>query len=104
MNATDLLKLLLAIATYESGDQKNISTIGSNTYNSTSGASGMFQILPGQDYLGEDGQRHSIPDNYAANDRQNTIAAIDLLRGKSESRMAISGRASSITAKIRMNT
>lgn len=82
MNATDLLKLLLAIATYESGDQKNISTIGSNTYNSTSGASGMFQILPGQDYLGEDGQRHSIPDNYAANDRQNTIAAIDLLRGK----------------------
>lgn len=82
MNATDLLKLLLAIATYESGDQKNIATIGSNTYNPTSGASGMFQILPGQDYLGEDGQRHSIPDDYAANDRQNTIAAIDLLRGK----------------------
>lgn len=82
MNATDLLKLLLAIATYESGDQKNISTIGSNTYNSTSGASGIFQILPGQDYLGEDGQRHSIPDDYASNDRQNTIAAIGLLRGK----------------------
>ena len=82
MNATDLLKILLAIATYESGDQKNVATIGSNTYNSSSGAAGMFQILPGQDYLGEDGQRHYIPDDYADNDKQNTIAAIDLLRGK----------------------
>ena len=81
MNATDLLKILLAIATYESGDQKNVATIGSNTYNSSSGAAGMFQILPGQDYLGEDGQRHYIPDDYADNDKQNTIAAIDLLRG-----------------------
>lgn len=82
MNASDLLKILLAIATYESGDQKNISTIGSNTYNPASGASGIFQILPGQDYLGDDGQRHAIPDDYADTDRQNTIAAIDLLRGK----------------------
>lgn len=75
-------KLLLAIATYESGDQKNVSTIGSNTYNPASGAAGLFQILSGQDYLGADGQRHAIPSDYAATDRQNTIAAIDLLSGK----------------------
>lgn len=82
MNATDLLKVLLSIATYESGDQRDITTIGANTYNPASGASGIFQILAGQDYLGDDGMRHSLPDDYAANDRQNTIAAIDLLRGK----------------------
>lgn len=76
------LKLLLALGTYESGDQHNVATIGSNNYNPSSGAAGPFQILPGQDYLGEDGERHAIPDDYASSVRQNTIAAIDMFMGK----------------------
>lgn len=76
------LKLLLALGTYESGDQHNVATIGSNNYNPSSGAAGPFQIIPGQDYLGEDGERHAIPDDYASSVRQNTIAAIDMFMGK----------------------
>lgn len=76
------LKLLLALGTYESGDQHNAATIGTNNYNAQSGAAGPFQILPGQDYLGDDGERHTIPDDYADSVRQNTIAAIDMFMGK----------------------
>ena len=76
------LKLLLALGTYESGDQHNVATIGTNNYNAQSGAAGPFQILPGQDYLGDDGERHAIPDDYADSVRQNTIAAIDMFMGK----------------------
>lgn len=76
------LKLLLALGTYESGDQHNVATIGSNNYNPSSGAAGPFQIIPDQDYLGEDGERHAIPDDYASSVRQNTIAAIDMFMGK----------------------
>lgn len=76
------LKLLLALGTYESGDQHNVATLGSNNYNPSSGAAGPFQIIPGKDYLGEDGERHAIPDDYASSVRQNTIAAIDMFMGK----------------------
>nr|DAT90971.1 MAG TPA: minor tail protein [Caudoviricetes sp.] len=78
------IPLALSVAAIESGGG-DIKNIGAQKYNASSGATGIFQVLDGQDILGSDGQRHNIADmfpNYKTDDYENALAGIMMLMDK----------------------
>lgn len=78
------MPLALAIAAKESGGG-DVNNIGTMKYNTSSGATGMFQILDGQDFLGTDGLRHNVADmypNYKTDDYENALAGLTMLMDK----------------------
>ena len=83
LSFTDI-PLAVAVAAKESGGG-DINAINPYAYNPGSGATGMFQILDGQDVLGDDGQRHRIEDlypDYKVDALQNALAGITMLVDK----------------------
>lgn len=84
LGAQSLLPYILGIAAVETGGG-DLNAINPNAYNRESGATGLFQILEGQDVLGTDGKRHYISDmyqNYKKDPYENALAGITMLMDK----------------------